>query len=175
MSNFSISLCFLLQQWDMCSMERIQQLPLVPRGSISTVQRCQLRYAASSNLPSLVWATLFVMQPRSILLWFWSMQFGDGGIGFFFCWSLSNGMKGHLNVYFYGTNGFNITASHFKTLFQIRSIGQCLMSTRVSIIVILAMGKEYVPVELGPWRPSVRTADLFIIIHIVQVYLHLSE
>jgi hypothetical protein len=49
--------------------------PPLPRGSKSPVQRC---YAASSELSSLTWAPLFVLQRCRILLWPWSMHFGDG-------------------------------------------------------------------------------------------------
>jgi hypothetical protein len=45
------------------------------RGSKLTVQLC---YAASSKLSSLPWAPLFMLQPCTMLLWPWSMQFSDG-------------------------------------------------------------------------------------------------
>jgi hypothetical protein len=40
----------------------------LPRGSKSPVQRCELCYAASSELSSLTWAPLFVLQYCTILL-----------------------------------------------------------------------------------------------------------
>jgi hypothetical protein len=52
--------------------------PSSQRGSKSTVQRCQLWCAASSELSSLTWATLFVLQRSTIFLWPWNMQFGNG-------------------------------------------------------------------------------------------------
>jgi hypothetical protein len=52
--------------------------PPLPRGSVSPVQRCLLCYTASSKLFSFTWTPLFVSQHCMILLWPWTMQFGDG-------------------------------------------------------------------------------------------------
>jgi hypothetical protein len=57
-------------------------LPPPFRAALSPIQRCWHCYAARSELSSLAWDPLFVLQRCTILLWPWSTQFGDGDYNF---------------------------------------------------------------------------------------------
>jgi hypothetical protein len=69
-----------------------------PHPQLRGAQRCYLCYVANSELSLLAWAPLFVLQRCTILLWPWSIQFGDSCynsirrriIGDYRCWFQRN-------------------------------------------------------------------------------------